>query len=216
MHGPRSVLDVLRVANFLSVAVVNDAARGYLACHLAPRNALRVAALAEAHGLAEARDVAVAYAGDHFGELAAAPVRCRLSRVDVGTLRVLLASDELRVEGELNVFTALMAWLDARDGEVAAGGGGGGGGDADADGAARAATRARGGAAAAAANAAAPTAVRPVCAGAGGGEESNAPAAPAACPSDLLGTHTHTHTHTHTLTHTHTRSLDCTTRSRPG
>jgi hypothetical protein len=49
MRGPRNVLHVLRVANFLNVAVVNDAARGYLRSHLAPGNALRVAALAEAH-----------------------------------------------------------------------------------------------------------------------------------------------------------------------
>ncbi len=130
MRGASSVLDVLRVANFLAVAVVNDAARDYLAAHLAPRNALRIAALAEAHGLSEARDVAVTYAGDHFGELAAAPARSRLSRVDAPTLRALLASDALRVDGELDVFLALMAWLDAREGAAAAAAGAAGGGGA--------------------------------------------------------------------------------------
>jgi len=128
MRGPRSVLHVLRVANFLNVAVVNDAARGYLRSHLAPRNALRVAALAEAHGLAEARAVAVEYAGEHFGELAKLPAARRrhgLARVDAATLRTLLASDELRVDGEMDVFMALMEWLDVRDGEREATTGGG-------------------------------------------------------------------------------------------
>ena len=127
MRGPRSVLHVLRVANFLNVAVVNDAARGYLRSHLAPRNALRVAALAEAHGLAEARAVAVEYAGDHFGELAKLPAARRrhgLARVDAATLRTLLASDALRVDGEMDVFLALMEWLDVRDGGSSADTGG--------------------------------------------------------------------------------------------
>ena len=118
MRGPRNVLHVLRVANFLNVSVVTDAAREYLRSHLAPGNALRVAALAEAHGLADARAVAVEYSGEHFGELAKLPAARRkhgLARVDAATLRALLASDTLSVDSEMDVFSALMEWLDVRD-----------------------------------------------------------------------------------------------------
>ena len=139
MRGPRNVLHVLRVANFLNVAVVNDAARGYLRSHLAPTNALRVAALAEAHGLADARAVAVEYAGEHFGELAKLPAARRrhgLARVDAATLRTLLSSDALSVDSEMDVFVALMEWLDVRDsdgerGAPTAGAGAGASGDGD-------------------------------------------------------------------------------------
>jgi len=120
MRGAHSVLDVLRVANFLAVACVLDAARQFLASHLRAGNALRVAALAEAHGLPEAKSAALRFAGEHFEELLACPKRYGLTGLDQRSLMSLLSSDALRVDGELGVFRALMHWLDTREEEEGA------------------------------------------------------------------------------------------------
>lgn len=112
---------MLRVAQFLDLALVASAALAFLGRRLTPRNALRLAAAADGAGLKEAQAVAVAFAGAHFGALAGHPGA--VAGVDEGTLAHLLASDLLVCASELDVFNVLMAWLDARDAEAEAAGG---------------------------------------------------------------------------------------------
>jgi len=114
------VLEVLKVANFLAVTCVLDGARTFLAANLRPCNALRVAGLAEAAGLTDARASAIEFVVSHFDALVAAPGACGITRLDRASLAQLLASDALRVESELTVFRTLMAWLDASEEEAPA------------------------------------------------------------------------------------------------
>lgn len=119
--GPHCVLDVLRVANFLDVRCVLDVALTFLKANLSASNALRVASLGEVHGLADVRAAGVEFVVANFEAM----VGCDASpsavadtgfvTIDKALLIELLKSDRLRVSGEMTVFRALMAWLDAND-----------------------------------------------------------------------------------------------------
>ena len=123
--GPYCVLDVLRVANFLDVRCVLDVALAFLQANLSTSNALRVASLGEAHGLADVRAAAVEFVVNNFEAMVGSGGDCAGSSsamVDTGFVAIdkallveLLQSDRLRVNGEMTVFRALMAWLDAND-----------------------------------------------------------------------------------------------------
>ena len=128
MHpGPNFVLDVLRVANFLDVACVLTACLAYVRTRLLPSNVLRFAALCEAHGLTDVRSAALEFVCDNFEALAVHPQSgggssssafgCDpgLTGLDRSLLVEILQSDRLRLTGEISVFRALMAWLDAND-----------------------------------------------------------------------------------------------------
>jgi hypothetical protein len=123
--GPHCVLDVLRVANFLDVRCVLDVALTFLKANLSTGNALRVATLGEVHGLADVRAAAVEFVVNNFEAMvgtwdgatssSSAVADTGFVAIDKALLVELLQSDRLRVSGEMTVFRALMAWLDAND-----------------------------------------------------------------------------------------------------
>ena len=101
---------VLEAAAYLQIPPLVDAAAKAMSAHLSATTALAFWAVADRQGLSQLAADAVSAATRHFEQIAATPAWLS---APAETVRVLLASDRLKVADEEAVYSAAVKWLHA-------------------------------------------------------------------------------------------------------
>ncbi|XP_077594115.1 kelch-like protein 8 [Stigmatopora nigra] len=105
-----NVQPLLYAACILQVELVARACCEYMKAHFHPSNCLAVRTFAESHNRVDLMDMADRYACEHFGEV----VECEdFTCVSPQHLRTLMASGELNIHSETQVYKAAIKWLKA-------------------------------------------------------------------------------------------------------
>ena len=102
---------VLEAAAYLQIPPLVDAAAKAMSAHLSATTALAFWAVADRQGLSQLAADAVSAAARHFEQIAATPAWLS---APAETVRVLLASDRLKVADEEAVYSAAVKWLHAQ------------------------------------------------------------------------------------------------------
>jgi len=102
---------VLEAAAYLQIPPLVDAAAKAMSAHLSAATALAFWAVADRQGLSQLAADAVSAAARHFEQIAATPAWLS---APAETVRVLLASDRLKVADEEAVYSAAVKWLHAQ------------------------------------------------------------------------------------------------------
>jgi hypothetical protein len=102
---------VLEAAAYLQIPPLVDAAAKAMSAHLSATTALAFWAVADRQGLSQLAADAVSAAARHFEQIAATPAWLS---APAETVRVLLASNRLKVAGEEAVYSAVVKWLHAQ------------------------------------------------------------------------------------------------------
>ena len=102
---------VLEAAAYLQIPPLVDAAAKAMSTHLSAATALAFWAVADRQGLSQLAADAVSAAARHFEQIAATPAWLS---APAETVRVLLASDRLKVADEEAVYSAAVKWLHAQ------------------------------------------------------------------------------------------------------
>ena len=102
---------VLEAAAYLQIPPLVDAAAKAMSAHLSATTALAFWAVADRQGLSQLAADAVSAAARHFEQIAATPAWLS---APAETVRVLLASDQLKVADEEAVYSAAVKWLHAQ------------------------------------------------------------------------------------------------------
>ncbi|XP_059617803.1 kelch-like protein 5 [Phlebotomus argentipes] len=103
-----SVKTLMSSANLLQLKSVVKACGAFLERHLSPSNWLGIAEFADQHSYDALLEAARKYANQHFLEVCKEPEFLQISAKQLGKL---LASDDLNVPSEEDVFRALLAWF---------------------------------------------------------------------------------------------------------
>jgi len=102
---------VLQAAAYLQIPPLVDAAAKAMSAHLSATTALAFWAVADRQGLSQLAADAVSAAARHFEQIAASPAWLS---APAETVRVLVASDRLKVADEEAVYSAAVKWLHAQ------------------------------------------------------------------------------------------------------
>ena len=102
---------VLQAAAYLQIRPLVDAAAKAMSAHLSATTALAFWAVADRQGLSQLAADAVSAAARHFEQIAASPAWLS---APAETVRVLVASDRLKVADEEAVYSAAVTWLHAQ------------------------------------------------------------------------------------------------------
>lgn len=105
-----NVQPLLYAACILQVELIARACCEYMKAHFHPSNCLAVRTFAESHNRVDLMDMADRYACEHFSEV----VECEdFICVSPQHLKTLLASSDLNIQSETQVYNAAVKWLKA-------------------------------------------------------------------------------------------------------